>query len=219
MAAFRSIASINYAQRANASVSVPSGVVDGDVLLLAFLTGRASSALDATAPAGWTLVSGFPTTSNDAGNFFVRTWLYSRVANSEPASYSFSHATVATEGVMVAVSGGSATAPVATINTGTGSTVTATGLTAGSGAYIGFIGRGWDFYGSSAAPTQTPPTLTERRDPTDGLIYVADGTLTDAGATGNKTHTNGNTGAFPWAGILVAVEPDVRKQLLMMGVN
>jgi hypothetical protein len=46
----------------------------------------------------------------------------------------------------------------------------------------------WDDFGAQTPPTGTTPTFTERYNPASGTaLYVADGPLSPAGATGNKT--------------------------------
>jgi hypothetical protein len=74
----------------------------------------------------------------------------------------------------------------------------------------------WDAIGAGAVPpTGTTPTFTERYDPgTGGVLYVSDGVLATAGATGDKTQllpgNNGGTppGSSPNAGGLVCIEAD-----------
>lgn len=62
------------------TVNVPSGVSDGDALLLAVTVD--SSTTTVSTPAGWTLVA--ETGAQASG---TRTYLYKRIAASEPASY------------------------------------------------------------------------------------------------------------------------------------
>jgi hypothetical protein len=69
-----------------------------------------------------------------------------------------------------------------------------------------FLEVGWgDFAVNLAAPAGTTPTFTERFEDTGHELYVADGVLSPASATGNKTHANNNQSGSPWMGSLIAI--------------
>lgn len=73
----------NNATTTSISMTVPSGVVDGDFLVAIFNTGNGSSGLTLT---GWTAFTGTP--FNDAIDTAGGVWY--RAASSEPASYTLS---------------------------------------------------------------------------------------------------------------------------------
>jgi hypothetical protein len=101
--------------------------------------------------------------------------------------------------------------PTPTTNTdtqaGNGQTTTALGLTTlVAGCFIVMAEALYDDTTGMTAPAGTTPTLTQRLAGT--IFYVSDGTLAAAGATGDRTHTNGNnSGASPWVAWLVSVQP------------
>lgn len=209
-AAFRSSSVTAYASRTNITVTAPTGIADGDVLLLACAIGAATSAPTMTPPAGFSAVSGtWPIDLND-GLFNVDVYVWYKIAASESGNYTATHTSASSQCYMEAVSGGSAAQPAATQNNGTSTPTTALSITpAANDALVVFISSDWaDFANNLTAPTGTTPTFTERLDPsvTAALLYAADGVLATAGATGNKSITNNNGAAGRWAGVLVAIE-------------
>lgn len=211
VASFRSLTSTAYETHVNTVVTVPAGVIAGDVLLMVHSVGAADAdAISVSVPAEWTALSGFPMTVADAvGSFEVRSTVYWKVATGiEPGSYTITHPSCGSQGVMIAVADGKNVAPAVTVQSGVWETTTAPGLTVGKGAWVAFLAHNWDLYGSGSPPTGTTPTFAERLDSSTSLWYVAEGTMVDAGATGDKSHNNG-TIAGPWLGVLVAVEPAV----------
>ena len=86
---------------------VPTGVADGDILIIAFAIGQSISLGGPdtpTIPSGWTVIQG-PSRVQDTG-FAVDRRLLWKVAASESAGYAFSHASNSTCAVAIAVSGG-----------------------------------------------------------------------------------------------------------------
>ncbi len=210
---FVGVSSTTYASRTLTIVTKPTGVVDGDFMLALVVTfsAGASDSPDPTAPGGWTLLSGFPVNLDDGPNW-MEARLYWKVASSEGASWSWSHASASSQGTVVAYRNVDTTTPfdvTPTINQGLNEVSTATGLTTvTNNAMIVFFGHDWaDTANPSDPPTGTTPTFTERLD--DTLTYLADGLLATAGATGNKTQTNSNaaSGGTPWAQYLIALRP------------
>lgn len=207
--AFRSSSSSTYASRANNTLTAPAGIANGDVLLLACSVGGAGAATGLTPPAGFSAVTGtYPVDVLDFG-FNVDTYVWYKIASSESGDYTVTHSTAASQCYMAAVSGGTSAQPASTTNSGTGSTTTALTITpVANDSFVMFISQDWgDTANALSPPTGTTPTFTERLDPgtVSGIMYVADGVLATAGATGNKTITN-NTATAAWAGILVVVE-------------
>jgi hypothetical protein len=191
--AFRSLTSIAYGSRTNTVLTAPAGIVNGDILLAAIFVGSGSAPTAPTPPAGFTAF-GTATTANASG-FFSNFSIFWKRAASESGSYTFTHVAYSSQAVLKAYSGclASGTPLGATSNnvttgvapqtsTGTGITTTA------ANSFLLWESHDWEGTG-----TLSPPSgMTERFD---GLIYSADQLIASAGATGNRTQTNGNTTA------------------------
>ena len=206
---FRSEAHTTYANRnPDTTVDAPVGTVDGDILLAEVLAVRSTTVsgdIVITPPAGWTQIGS--NTEGDAGGYKGKLFVYWKRASGEGSSYVFSHIGSAgdliTQIMVSAYSGGIASGdPVDVFSSnsaGTGSTLTATGVTTTSAnTKLVLLGHNWDGTGTLTAPTG----MTERFD---GVVYSADEDWATAGATGNRTQTLASSG--PWAGFLVALKP------------
>lgn len=199
-AAYRSHSNTTYATRTNTTITAPSGITDGDILLLFFFGFNLTSV---TLPTGFTQLSGSPV--NNAGPF--STYIAYKVASGESGDYTVTHGSLSTQGAIVVVSGGDTTnPPTCTFNTGTGSTSTALAVTlSAANGLVVFAGAGWDGYGSSNPPSGTTPTFTERVD--TGEMYLATGPWASSGSTGDKSQLpNGSNFGNPWTAMLVKVE-------------
>jgi hypothetical protein len=141
-------------------LSVPAGVVDGDILLWRLTIDRTS--VTATTPSGWTLEDG-PRDQTGA----ARSYLFSRIASSEPANYTITLSGAAHgSAIMIAYTSVDATDPVEQV-AGSVSASTATpqtsALTPGGDGYT-LVG----FFGCDSATTKLPidpdtsPVATER---------------------------------------------------------
>jgi hypothetical protein len=144
------------------------------------------------------------------GSFGVEMRIYGKLASSEGASWDFTHSSCSSQGFALTYRGvhtGTQIDVTATTNSGTGTTSTATGLTTvTNGAMVIFVGHDYgDTANNLTAPTGTTPTFTERID--TALTYAADGVMTTAGATGNKTMTSNSNSSNPWAAALIALRP------------
>ena len=219
--AFRSLSTVAYGSRGGTTVPVPTGVADGDILIIAFAIGQSNSLGGPdtpTIPSGWTVIQG-PSRVQDTG-FSVDRRLLWKVAASESAGYAFSHVSNNTCAVAIAISGGNTGAtPVSSSNgRSNGDAADATVTTAlsittpAADSYVAFIVHNWSLYGAASPPTGTTPTFTERADPADNLWYTADGILASAGATGDKTQAfnlngGGAGGSQAWGAFLVAIGP------------
>lgn len=130
-AAFRSIASVTYASRANTSVAAPSGIVDGDTLIAGIFVGASGTAPTPTLT-GFTQI-GSATNVTSAG-FNGKLFVFWKRAASESGAYAFSHTTASSQAFVMAVSGNFDGSPVEvnSTNSGTGFTSTANGVTIGS---------------------------------------------------------------------------------------
>jgi hypothetical protein len=202
---FRSIANTTYTSRSSTIVNKPAGTVAGDILI-AIIAGVASGSglVAITPPADWTQI-GTATERGPYSGFYARFYAFwKRAGSSEPTDYTFAQSnTHNTQGVISAYSGGAAAGdPIDAFssNSGTGSATTATGIsTTTPGGMLIFAAHDWQ-----ASGTLTPPAgMMERLD---SLIYLADQTVS-AGATGNRTMTNGNVGGSdPWAAALIGIK-------------
>lgn len=195
-----------YASRTNTTVNAPTGLTNGDYVLVCILTGGGTPP-DAVAPSGWTQLT---STSAVSGGFTVKMKVYGKVASSEPTSWTWTHNASSSQGFALAYRGVNTTTPMdvtpTTSNT-TASTTTWTGVTTiTNGAMIVAMEHDWgDNTIDTVVPTGTTPTFTERLDVV--LSYACDGIMTTAGATGNKSHTNNSTGGDPSQGHLFALRP------------
>ena len=205
--AFRSLTSTGYASRTNTVLTAPAGLADGDILLCALVTALTGTAPTPTAAAGFSQIG--TATSVTAGGFNGKLWLYWKRAASESGSYTFTHATCSSQGVLTAYSGGkvSGTPTGATINnTGTNPNHNdiSTGLsitTTAANSWLLYLAHDW-----TGSGTLSPPSgMTERFD---NLLYSADELISAAGATGNRTQNNASALGEPWATRMVELLVD-----------
>lgn len=192
--------------------STPLGTIaDGDLLLLAGLTASGGTPPTMTPPTGFTILAGTWPMTVTAGGFNLSFWVWSKPAAGESGNYTISHASASAQASLMRITGASSDPfhPACTQNSGVDSTTTWTGLTTTvDGTLIVLEAFNWGGAANDLVPpTGTTPTFTERLE-VDPLIYVATGTLTTAGATGDKTQTpnNSNTGN-PWGAVMIAVQP------------
>jgi len=202
-AAVRSTSATTYASRTNTTITAPAGIEDGDVLILVFELFYALTDIPSTLPSGFDLLTGFPSDINPASNDHLVMKIARKVASGESGDYTVTHASATTQGSIVCISGASAALPLATINTGTTSTVTATSITpVADNSVVIYAAAHYDGFSTTTPPAGGDPTFTEYLD---GVIqYVAAGVLSPAGATGDKSVTA--DGAEDWHASLVAVE-------------
>lgn len=191
--------------------TAPTGIQNGDVLLAIFRVASDPDAPKVTPPAGFQSISRFPLNlhlppdTTDAG---LELWV--KIANSESGNYTFSHASAGRTGYMYCISGPpNAVRPLnphPTVNEGVGATVTATGLTTpADNTFVIFCSYIWHSHGTPlTAPSGATPTFTERYNSVDSL-YLADGVLATAGATGDKTLASGQAADGSYYGILISV--------------
>jgi hypothetical protein len=235
--AHRSLASLGFGTRTNSTVAAPSGIVDGDILVYILALANDTAFVSVTPPTGFTAcggsVSGIlvdldPAFTPDTGGE-EQLYVWWKRASSESGSYTATHASTETEACVIAYSGAVASAdptdnPNASSNQGiNNATLIATGITtAVDGSMVIFIACSWDDMPTNTPPTGTTPTFTERLEAATNLLYVADGVMTTAGATGNKTITG--PAAQAWGGALVVIEAPAAggataKNLAALGVG
>ncbi len=204
--AYRSQSTTTYASRSNTSVSVPAGVANDDILIAHIFVGAGSSAPTVTPPSGFTQI-GTTISMTDGGSFNGKVSVYWKRASGEAGSYVFSHSTASSQ-LRVAAYAGCKTSgsPInaSSQNNGTGTTLTATGITTTVADVLGvWLSNDWQGNGNLLPPGGSP-TFTERFD---SLIYAADATFTTAGATGNKTQTSSGNGSENWSVFFIGLEP------------
>ena len=220
--AVRSTSTLTFnAGRTNSTFTAPAGIVNGDILLIVMNIGDATGLppLTATPPAGFTEAPGSPSPRATADPYTISIRVYWKKAASESGSYTVSHTAAGTEGVLYCLSGADGTAPLTPAPTfltdgnpgvANGQTTTATGLTTPAAGCLVIMSEA--LYDDTQVggtpmvpPTGTTPTFTERYKGT--IMYLSDGVMASAGATGNKSHTNGNNGAgAPWVSTLICVQ-------------
>jgi len=208
---FISSSSVNYAARTNTLITAPVDIQDGDDLLIIFEDGAANAAPVPTPPAGFNIVTGFPLTRADSNNFTVDTYAWRKTANGEAGDYTVTHANATSNAWMQCARGQNLVTPYdpnPTTDTGLGDTATAPGLTtAVDNSLIVYFCSKWNFPGITP-PGGVTPVLTTRLDGSATLLFVSNGVLAAAGATGNKIATGlPNTPTEPWATGLIAIRP------------
>jgi Big-like domain-containing protein len=179
-------------------IPAPAGVQANDVMV-AVLDVKVTPTV--TAPAGWALVSSTPNGSN-----FTQK-VYSKVAGSEPASYTWtSNENRAISGAIVAYSGVNTATPVEIFSAGTGTTASITAPSVNS-AFNGAMVIG--AFGINADSTIAPPAgMTERGEIVSATrirTEVSDVVLSSAGSTGAKVATAATAAAN--VGQLIVLRP------------
>lgn len=218
---FRSGSTVAYGSRTNTTITAPSGIQDGDGLVIVFGIGIAGTPPTPTPPAGFTL---FRTgTVLSLGGFSLVNYFWVKIASGESGNYTISHSAASSWAYMMAFSNVDAVNPIqqSTANNGTSgaATTTATGVTTTrEGVSVIFVDQNWgDTSNNLVVPTGITPQFTERRDTDVG--YVATGDLIGITTTGDKSHTNNNNVGFgsPWAGYLIVVQPPGYTHISQLG--
>jgi putative Ig domain-containing protein len=200
---FRSVKSATARDATSVTVSRPSGVAAGDLLLAAIDVRHAPTI---TAPAGWTAIR------TDTNGTTMRQAVYSRIATaSEPSSYrwTFSSKQIAAA-VIVAYRGAATTSTVQSSSGRTNASSTsivANGVTTSTSNALLF-----GIFGGAGDPSVYAPSgmieadeADQRSGSTKIVLEVADAILPAAGATGTRTATASS--AVVSIGQLVAIRP------------
>jgi hypothetical protein len=187
--AFRSGSSLAYGSRTTSSFTAPAGIANDDILVCSLNYGGFSVPAAPTAPSGWALWD-VANEVTGGGGWIVREYFYWKRASGESGNYDWTHSSANTYGYLAAYSG--------RITTGTPLSATSrnSSTTGTSGVGTGItVAADSDLIFTSTDPTgsvRTPPSgMTERYD-ADG--YWSDEVRSSAGATGDRTQTNGGTG-------------------------
>jgi hypothetical protein len=178
----------NISATASVVINKPTGVVDGDVMIASIGYGLGASPISITAPASWTLVRH---TQIGVTNMYGNA-VYSRVASSEPASYTWTfNKALNSAGGISAYWNVDPTTPI-DVETGGQGTPASITTTQPGGLLVGT-------YMSTSNTAFTPPAgMTERVDRASGAsnsvtLEQADAIQAVAGASGSKVSTPGAT--------------------------
>ena len=203
----------NWTSGTSLSINKPSGVVVGDIMIVNLSKNSYNTANSIPATSGWNTISSVTLGINTQGQDWARygAVLYRIVNGSEPASLVFSLGdTYGANGSIIAFSGVSASpfdVIPGSINTGTGTTVDADGITTvTNNAAVIFLGEAGNSTWSGWSGTN--PTFAEIMDNNNGnnaSVGAAWGIKAIAGSTGSKTATI--TGNNFNGGVLVALRP------------
>ncbi len=157
------------------TVSLPPGVMSGDLLVAQVAVWDANGTNVPVAPAGWS-----PIRADSVGSANkITSWLYYRVAgNSEPASYSWSIASQYAAGIMGAWRGASASSPVDQ----------SSGAGASGASPV-----------SDAAPSLTPTNNHELQVYFYGAQGVSSPSITEPGAIAQRTNAKSSKEGFTLA--------------------
>jgi hypothetical protein len=205
--AFRSLTSTTYAVRSSTAVTVPAGVVDGDILIAMFVANRIAASTTLNAPAGWTLIDS--SRVKDSTGLTCDAAIYWKRALGETGSYTFTNTSASTQLVVLAYSDNvAAGSPIASSSKNFTTDPTSSGVTASAfavttpanNAYVIYLSHNWVNSGALVPPTG----MTERFD---SFIYVSDQLVVTAGSIGPFFQVSGNAAAQPWAAYVVALKP------------
>lgn len=203
-----SASTTTYALRTNTTVTAPSGITDGDLLLLFFFQGAAGGTPAVpTPPTGFTALTPSPIQMDD-GSFFGDYRAFRKTASGESGDYTVTHDNASSQGIMLRIIDvDTGTAFQESGNTGTGTTTTFTGITTPAADYL-VVAAAIDWADTSnnlTPPAGSTPTFTEHIDTV--LSYAASGVFSSSGATGNKTMTNNASSINPWGAYLIGIAP------------
>lgn len=176
--AYVSSASVLNSSSGSSIINVPSGTVDGYVMV-AFVS--VNNTTSTTTPTGWTLIN-----SQLNGGISGRISLYFRVASSEPSNYTFTHSSTQRNGGWISTFAGVDTSSVTNGSSMTGASFTAPSITTTVANTMLVYGG----YNDNAANTvfSAPGGMTMSVD-TGGFGSVGGmyGVQSSAGATGTRT--------------------------------
>ena len=203
----------NWASRTNTTITAPTGIQDGDVLVVHFVLEEYTED-PVTPPTGFTLVPGptYPVTSvNPGGAANLDNRLYYKIASGESGDYTFQHIGGASAAWMACFSGNDLVTPVTNASSavGTGATTTVPGITTTTnGSLVIFTQQDYGYKELSnnlSGPTGFTPLNTWAED---NNLYASTYTQPTLGATGSLSITNNNGAtSFGWAGFQFAINP------------
>lgn len=208
--AFRSAGAVtNLNGTTNVSVPAPSGVVDGDTIVLVISSLYASETTAPSVPAGFSLAWSCP-----QGLYASGLYVYTKAASSEPASYSvnqgFNNGNGAGRVVALAYSGRDNTSLI--VATSTQSPASQPGVTSVSLPPLTATDTGQDYfafaweYNGRSLTLSAGSGLTLRASASGGgnTVGAADLTSTSAGSISGKTLTSSAAGDYKSGALLFA---------------
>lgn len=194
-----STSSLSEGTRTNSTVTAPSGIADGDILVYALKIGGASGGPTATAPSGFAAWSGIPVAWDGSGisdTYGLRIYLWYKVASSESGNYTATHSSGDSEAFMWRISGGDTGTPndqaATTHSTNGGGTEgdvigpTSTQTPTVDGCCVIWVGVSWDNFGN-ASPSSG---WTEDRNNAAAVFYAQHIIQGTAAATGSISVTS-----------------------------
>lgn len=203
---FRSSSTTNYASRDTLTITAPSGITNGDVMVAHVLW--SGNAVTVTAPSGWAQL-GSTLTASDGGGFYLNSGIFTKTAASESGSYVWTSSWNAgvMQGMIDVYSGANGTVNAYSsnwaINTGN-TNADATGITTTvNGCMLIYTNFDW----GDTFNNLTPPTGFTERDEVNPLVYGADMLQSTAGATGTVTHATNSNSSNPRGAWLIALAP------------
>lgn len=211
-----SVSALASGSRTNSTVTAPSGIADGDILVYGLKVGEASGGPTATAPTGFAAPTGIPlawTGSGIGDSWGNRIYLWTKKAASESGNYTATHSSAYSTAFMWRISGGDQTTwvdqdPTSQSTNGgvdppnAGDVLTApTQTPTVDGCAVLWYGESWDAFGAA-----TPSSgFTERRNVTTEGTYVQDLIQTSAAATGGVAVTCAQTGTRPKGCVMLVI--------------
>ena len=185
------------------TINVPSGVANGNILLLTFITDAGGSV---TTPSGWTLWLAF---ANNRAIFY-------RTASSEPASYTITQGSSSTCSACMVAFNNAAIDVMGTISANTSPSVADSITTTANGAFV------FDYLAVNVASRSvtTPSGYTllasdsDATSPSYALLYT---TQTTAGATGTLSVTVSGNMRSTLFSIIPTVTANTSSFFFMMG--
>lgn len=213
--------------RTNTTITAPSGITNGDLLVIAIDCGGGATV---TAPSGFSTVTGSPVSYNWApsDSYTVRVYTFYKVASGESGNYTCTHSSAYTTASMWRISGADGTVDQVSTDYRSGSVgitdgdvVTAPTLTTSDdGAAVVWYGACWDGFGARS-PTSG---WTETYNGT-GVSYSQYTIKTTAGATGSIAIATSQASNKPWGVMMTAFAASAAApastsgNLLLLGVG
>lgn len=204
-ATFATDSVLDRSTRTNSTIVAPTGIQDGDGLVIVFEMALLGSPPTPTPPTGFLPLSDdFPVNNTD-GSFNSNIYVWGKPANGESGDYLVTHSSAISGAYMLRASGAALAntfLPEASIGQGGGNPATAPGLTL---PINGYLVLWWANYWDPGSVT--PPTgFTSRYNPSSGTgLHTATGEF-NAGPTGDALSVPPGS---PWSTGLVAIAPFV----------
>src|SRR4051812_8770225 len=109
----RSVSTLSNGTRTNSVFTAPAGIVNGDGLVCVLQTGG-TAAIAPTPPAGWAAITGMGASLSvtRVDPWTMRLYGFYKVASGESGSYTFTHSSGATEGILYCCSGSDVSSPI-----------------------------------------------------------------------------------------------------------